>query len=196
MSLGALRSTGESGDSHKVVARSHYLTTARYSQFKSVTLNGEAEPMEKRALLRLARCASGVALSLCVGCAATAYQRANSAAYDGTADSSGYREVVLDSHTYLVSFNANLFTDRDTVVRSLQFRCAELTIASGYDHFLVLPSSAVARAREDRYAEKTIRLYRGEAPEGSFDAREVMQVIGPLIRRPSIPAPQPPPTDE
>jgi hypothetical protein len=160
-------------------------------------VDGEAEPMEKSVLLRqAARWASGAALMLCVACAATAYQRAGTAGHDGAIDTSGYREVTLDSHTYLVSFSANGLTDGDTVVRYLQYRCAEFTLASGYDHFLVLPSSAVARARTDRYAEKTIRLYKGEAPEGSFDAREVMQVIGPLIRRPGDPAPKPPPSEE
>ncbi|MGJ3232164.1 MAG: CC0125/CC1285 family lipoprotein [Oceanicaulis sp.] len=76
--------------------------------------------------------AIGAAATL-AACAAgpTPYQSAQSGAY-------GYNEQAIESDRYLVSFNGNSLTDRETVETFLLYRAAELTLERGYDHFTMV----------------------------------------------------------
>src|SRR5580693_3721275 len=50
----------------------------------------------------------------------------------------GYADTRIDSDTAIVSFRGNGFTDRDKVQAYLLRRCAEVTLAGGYDYFIIV----------------------------------------------------------
>lgn len=50
----------------------------------------------------------------------------------------GYEETAIERDRYLVSFNGNSLTERETVETFLLFRAAELTLEQGFDHFIVV----------------------------------------------------------
>lgn len=49
----------------------------------------------------------------------------------------GYVERQIEQNRYSVSFSGNIVTERETVETYLLYRAAELTIAKGYDYFIV-----------------------------------------------------------
>src|SRR5690242_4719787 len=50
----------------------------------------------------------------------------------------GYSHMQLDATTFRVDFKGNGFTSRERVEQMLFFRCADLTVQSGYDYFVIL----------------------------------------------------------
>ncbi len=74
-------------------------------------------------------CLLGILLLL--GCATT---------YSPHAITGGYSDFQLDSNTFRVSFRGNGYTPRETVETYLLYRCAELTVAAGFDHFIIVTS--------------------------------------------------------
>jgi len=79
----------------------------------------------KRLILAAAAC-----LLLAACGTATPYQPLT-----GKGATGGYKETLVTSDHYRVSFTGNSLTSRDTVERYLLFRAAELTIAQGHDWF-------------------------------------------------------------
>ena len=72
-----------------------------------------------------------VGLALLASCATpTPYQ-----AMDGRY---GYDESRIEGNRYLVSFNGNSSTPRETVEGYLLFRAAELTLENGFDYFVAV----------------------------------------------------------
>ncbi|MCW5896606.1 MAG: hypothetical protein KIT50_13505 [Bacteroidetes bacterium] len=65
-------------------------------------------------------------LSIVIGCS-TPYAK------DGFMG--GFTETKLDSVTYRVAFRGNGMTSRETVVKYMLYRCAELTTEAGYKYF-------------------------------------------------------------
>lgn len=66
------------------------------------------------------------------GCAtSTPYQQAAQGRY-------GYAEQALEDDRFRVSFSGNSLTSRETVENYLLYRAAELTLANGYDHFVIV----------------------------------------------------------
>ena len=57
----------------------------------------------------------------------------------------GHSEVQVDANTYKVSFRGNGYTSRDGVETYLMYRCAELTVETGYDYFVIVWGSTDAR---------------------------------------------------
>lgn len=82
-----------------------------------------------------------LAAALLVGACATAtpYQPA-------AVDRYGYAEQQIESNRVRITFRGNTLTDRETVETYLLFRAAELTIASGYDHFVIADRGTEARS--------------------------------------------------
>ncbi|MDH3473481.1 MAG: hypothetical protein OEM59_07300 [Rhodospirillales bacterium] len=78
--------------------------------------------------LRLVVLAGTLALGACG--TATPYQPAR--------DGYGYGEQVLEENRYRVSFTGNSLTPRETVESYLLYRAAEVTLARGFDHFIVV----------------------------------------------------------
>ena len=81
-------------------------------------------------MLRLLTIAAGAA-ALAACAQPTPYQSAEPGSY-------GYQQTVIESDRYLVSFNGNSLTDRETVELFLLFRAAELTLERGSDHFTIV----------------------------------------------------------
>lgn len=66
-----------------------------------------------------------------VGCASpTPYQPA--------VNGLGYAEQPIEPDRYRVSFSGNALTPRETVENYLLYRAAEVTLARGYDHFVLV----------------------------------------------------------
>ena len=71
---------------------------------------------------------------LVAGCATeTRYRPATGQGFSRT----GYSDRQIEPGRFLVSFQGNSVTSRDTVERYLFFRAAELTLQQGYDYFLM-----------------------------------------------------------
>lgn len=49
----------------------------------------------------------------------------------------GYSEQQLEANRFRVSFEGNALTDRETVENYLLYRAAEITLAQGYDYFIL-----------------------------------------------------------
>lgn len=64
----------------------------------------------------------------------TAYQQVES--YGGI-PFGGYTENRINQNTAMVTFRANEITSGQTVRTYLYYRCAEVTIANGYDYFVI-----------------------------------------------------------
>lgn len=135
----------------------------------------------------------------------------------------GYAEQQIEDNRYMVSFAGNSLTDRRTVETYLLYRAAELTVASGYDYFIVVQqdteksttyrstiydypyrhhfflswygwphyrggfATETTRPIERYQAVAEIVMYSGEKPEAdptAFDARAVIEHLGPTVRRP------------
>ncbi len=65
-----------------------------------------------------------------IGCAST-----YAPSIDG---SSGYHEYKINDYSYNVTFQGNRRQSRDDVRTRLIYRCSELTIQNGYNHFILL----------------------------------------------------------
>ena len=50
----------------------------------------------------------------------------------------GYSEQKIEEDRYRITFRGNSLTDRETVETYLLYRASEITLANGYDHFLVV----------------------------------------------------------
>jgi hypothetical protein len=77
--------------------------------------------------LKIRHALLGAALALGLSACATPY---GSAGLSG-----GYSETKLDDATYVVTFAGNGYTTAETVQTFWLYRCAELTLAQGYDGF-------------------------------------------------------------
>jgi hypothetical protein len=110
--------------------------------------------------MRLAK-AAAIAAALAIGgagltaCAtATPYQPN----VRGQPVSGGYADQRITSNRFKVTFSGNSLTSRDTVERYLLYRAAELTIAEGYDGFVLA----------DRQTDKTTRIYADPGFGGGY----------------------------
>lgn len=70
----------------------------------------------------------------------------------------GYSEQRLDNNRFRVRFHGNELTSRERVEAYLLFRAAELTLANGYDWFLVA----------DRHTEHDVERYVRRSSSNSF----------------------------
>ena len=78
----------------------------------------------------IAACAAA-GLAACA--TSTPYQPAEKGGY-------GFSEQRIEEAKYRITFRGNSSTSRETVENGLLFRAAELTLETGYDHFIVLDS--------------------------------------------------------
>ncbi len=125
----------------------------------------------------------------------------------------GYSEQRIESNRYTVRFAGNESTPRQTVENYLLYRAAELTLASGYDYFVIADQATEAQTSyyqtfsggfgrywwgprigtdiitpEIEYeADMTILMRKGaKRPNDlkAYDAHEVQVNLEPLIVRP------------
>jgi hypothetical protein len=127
----------------------------------------------------------------------------------GFGSGGGYSEHRLDERTFLVTFEGNRRTLAAQVAAMLHRRCAEVTVASGFDFFAVVEratetqrsvrsvggafgdsSSAIGWGRSKEHKEHAasvvIRIFRAaeQRPEGATDAREVLKYMDPKPAEP------------
>lgn len=120
--------------------------------------------------------------------------------YQAKAFSGGYEESRVDETTYVVTFGGNGFTSRQKVDAYVQYRCAELTLAAGFDFYVVISGAAdaasfvsgsygggVVTASSDSKPIATVqmKMYRGKKPDNpnAHDAREVQRFLAPQVER-------------
>jgi hypothetical protein len=82
-----------------------------------------------------------LALSACA--TETTYRPATGSGFSRT----GYSDRQIEPNRYIVSFSGNSYTSRDTVEKYLFFRAAELTLARGYDNFILADKQTDLRSR-------------------------------------------------
>lgn len=92
--------------------------------------------------------ATALALAVVAGCAtpATPYRAARDA------EDQGYREQRIEANRYRVSFTGNSATSREAVENFMLLRTAELTLAQGYDYFVLDDSDT---ERQTYYLQST-----------------------------------------
>ena len=100
----------------------------------------------------------------------------------------GYSELPLDSSRYEVTFTGNYNTAPETVDQYALFRSAELTVAHGFDYFIVEHTrhkSIRFHHKDEMMTIDKIRMMKGDAPKRSnvYDAHEMIAVAGPTIKR-------------
>ncbi|RYD57763.1 MAG: hypothetical protein EOP60_03930 [Sphingomonadales bacterium] len=79
------------------------------------------------------------------GCmTATPYQPATASS------AGGYSDQQIEANRFQVSFRGNSLTARETVERYLLFRAAELTVQSGFDHFILVTKDTETRTETYR----------------------------------------------
>jgi hypothetical protein len=140
-------------------------------------------PFTKRGKMRKALYGLSVLVALGLAACATPYQ-AN--AFRG-----GFEDNQLQPDVFTVSFNGNAYTDMGTVRNYALYRCAELTVERGYDHFIILRDkentnrSATATAHTATEEQKhqtffTIKVAKGPKPtdnDDAYDAKFLLQSL-------------------
>ena len=108
----------------------------------------------------------------------------------------GYASTRVNVDTFNVVFQGNAQTSRQTAQTYALYRCAELTVESGFDYFVVIGGNAevlygspTARPPMDTGGKNPsvvvlFRAFKGDKPSGAvYDAREVLKELGPSIVR-------------
>ena len=96
----------------------------------------------------------------------------------------GYSESRLAEDTYRVSFQGNARTSRETTQKYLVYRCAEVTLNSGYEYFVFINENTETEKKKYR-ANAVIKLYRADQPTNNgraYNAKQVLENLGPEIR--------------
>jgi hypothetical protein len=99
--------------------------------------------------MRLRTAATIAALAVAAGLSACATATPYQPNIPGQQVSGGFSETQLEPDRFRVNFAGNSLTSRETVEGYLLFRAAELTVAEGYDYFVIV----------DRDTDRTSRTY-------------------------------------
>ena len=108
--------------------------------------------------MKIARAAAIAAILAAAGLSACATATPYQPNVRGNAASGGYSDYRIADNRFKVSFSGNSLTSRDTVERYLLFRAAELTLAQGYDGFVLA----------DREVNRDSRTYYDPPPGPRF----------------------------
>ncbi|MDO9336913.1 MAG: hypothetical protein Q7T61_10980 [Caulobacter sp.] len=108
--------------------------------------------------MNFARAAAIAAILATSGLAACATATPYQPNVRGQSTSGGYTDYRIAENRFKVGFSGNSLTSRDTVERYLLFRAAELTLAQGYDGFVLA----------DREVNRDSRTYYDPAPGSRF----------------------------
>ena len=166
--------------------------------------------MPHRSRLWLRSAAAASALAVLTACATITPYQPEIQGY-------GYAEQRLEQNRFLISFNGNSETPKQTVENYLLYRAAELTVQNGFDFFVMASDGTEANTRyienftgfggygwRPRFgggmstvtpitqyqAQAGVVMFSGAKPEQNvraFDARQVLANLGPLIQRPAPP---------
>ena len=98
----------------------------------------------------------------------------------------GYSDHRLDDNTVQVSFRGNGYTAPETVHAYLLRRCAEITVQSGYNYFVLVDAEEPNEGNTNLYGAKlnnkfrgttTIKMFKGNKPESDVHAYDAAAVI-------------------
>jgi hypothetical protein len=81
---------------------------------------------------------AGMALGLAACATSTPYQPADRGGY-------GFSEQRIEAAKYRITFRGNSSTSREIVENGLLYRAAEVTVANGFDYFVVIESDTEQR---------------------------------------------------
>lgn len=77
----------------------------------------------------------------------------------------GFSEQRIEANRYRVMFRGNSSTNRETVETFLLYRAAELTLANGFDYFIVIENDTEARSS---YSTSANPAFFGRYPFGFY----------------------------
>lgn len=97
--------------------------------------------------MRLRTAATIAALAVAAGLSACATATPYQPNIPGQQVSGGFSETQLEPDRFRVNFAGNSLTSRETVEGYLLFRAAELTVAEGYDYFVIVDRDTDRKTR-------------------------------------------------
>ncbi|MGH7335664.1 MAG: CC0125/CC1285 family lipoprotein [Candidatus Rokuibacteriota bacterium] len=108
----------------------------------------------------------------------------------------GYADTRVNADTFNVVFQGNAQTSRQIAETYALYRCAELTVESGFDYFVVIGGNSGAlyggkagsapsnSSGKNPSVVVLFKAFKGEKPSGAvFNARDVLRELGPSIVR-------------
>ena len=112
--------------------------------------------------------------------------------YQSEQTGGGYIDLPLSEGRYKISVRGNGWTDRQHVYNIAQVRAAEITLANGKTHFLILDSSDKEKNHteytaqqftnvKNHYVKLVIKPTNDASLEGAIDARAKIRDLGPLV---------------
>ena len=134
-----------------------------------MVLYGEAQRLEIRAMFKtkphhLLLGVAGLALTACA--TATPYAQADRGA------GYGFTDQKIESDRFRITFRGNSVTPREQVETYLLLRAAELTLAEGYDHFIVVEDDTEKTTTYTGTANPALGGFGyGYGPYGFYGAR-------------------------
>lgn len=107
-----------------------------------------------RRLFKLSTLAAAGLVGLAACATSTPYSAVDTSGY-------GFSEQRIEDNRYRIVFRGNSLTDRETVENYLLFRAAEVTVQSGYDHFIVVEDDTERSTTYTRTADYSSFRYYG-----------------------------------
>ncbi|MCC7266355.1 MAG: hypothetical protein IT546_03330 [Caulobacteraceae bacterium] len=111
--------------------------------------------------MRLRTAATIAALAVAAGLSACATATPYQPNIRGQQVSGGFSETQLEPDRFRVNFAGNSLTSRETVEGYLLFRAAELTVAEGYDYFVIVDRDTDRKTRTYVEPDPFYRPYWG-----------------------------------
>lgn len=111
--------------------------------------------------MRLRTAATIAALAVAAGLSACATATPYQPNIPGQQVSGGFSETQLEPDRFRVNFAGNSLTSRETVEGYLLFRAAELTVAEGYDYFVIVGRDTDRKTRTYVEPDPFYRPYWG-----------------------------------
>lgn len=111
--------------------------------------------------MKLRQAAISAALAVATGLSACATATPYQPNIRGQATTGGFSEQQLEADRFRVNFAGNSLTSRETVEGYLLFRAAELTVAQGYDYFVIVDRDTDRKTRTYVEPDPFYRPYWG-----------------------------------
>lgn len=83
----------------------------------------------------------------------------------------GYSDEQLDASTALVAFEGNQYNKVDEIRTYLTFRCAEVTLASGFTHFMIIEDKSFKELGSDELDDEGITFETRTSMSGGVNTR-------------------------
>ena len=132
-----------------------------------VFLLGTIEESVSRKVWKLAQCKKMVILLLMplfvfISC---------SASYGPLNGSSGYSEVEIDKNTIQVKYRGNQHQNKDAVRMRLIYRCSEITLESGFEHFILIKDDSYKHVEKREFGNADLSFETTTSMSGGVNNR-------------------------